>query len=127
MSRSGYTDDCENLMLYRASVDRALSGKRGQEFLRELAFTLDAMPVKELVAGFLEEEGAVCALGSVGKARRMDMAAIDAQCPQSVGKAFGIARSMAAEIVYINDEDGDPGETPAERWRRVRMWVQRQF
>ena len=33
MSRSQYSCDCEHLELYRASVDRALHGKRGQAFV----------------------------------------------------------------------------------------------
>ncbi len=37
MSRSGYQDDCEGLNLYRGTVRRAIRGKRGQAFLRELA------------------------------------------------------------------------------------------
>ena len=37
MSRSGYTDECEYLDLYRGKVERAIKGKRGQKFLQELA------------------------------------------------------------------------------------------
>lgn len=44
MSRSGYVDDYEYLELYRASVERAIRGKRGQAFLRELAKVLDSVP-----------------------------------------------------------------------------------
>ncbi len=38
MSRSGYTDDCDEseLNLYRGSVMRATRGKRGQEFFKAL-------------------------------------------------------------------------------------------
>lgn len=50
MSRSGYVDDCENLELYRATVERSIKGKRGQAFLRELAAAMDAMPEKVLIA-----------------------------------------------------------------------------
>jgi hypothetical protein len=51
MSRSGYSDDCKNEGLWRAAVARAVCGKRGQAFVREMAATLDAMSVKELIAG----------------------------------------------------------------------------
>lgn len=43
MSRSGYSDDCDHIELWRAAVDAAVSGKRGQAFLRELLGALDAM------------------------------------------------------------------------------------
>jgi hypothetical protein len=39
-----------------------------------------------------------------------------------VGKAFGISRSLACEIAYENDE-ARSRETPAERWTRMRAWV----
>jgi hypothetical protein len=55
MSRSGYIDDdweeYQLLNLYRGNVWRATVGKRGQALLREMAAALDAMPVRELVAG----------------------------------------------------------------------------
>ena len=37
MSRSGYSDDCETMGLWRGAVERAIYGKRGQTFLREMA------------------------------------------------------------------------------------------
>ena len=124
MSRSGYTDDCENLELYRQALNRAMQGKRGIAFLRELADALDAMPVKELIAGeLIDEEGDCCAIGAVCLARGMDASRIDYESPQYVAKAVGIAWSMAAEIEHINDEWGPVNETPAQRWTRVRSWV----
>ena len=124
MSRSGYSEDCENLELYRAAVDRAIHGKRGQAFLRELAAALDAMPHKELISGELvAESGAVCAIGVVCKARGTDVSHVNYEDPDSVARAIGIARSMAAEIEYMNDEYARAMETPAERWERMRKWV----
>jgi len=131
MSRSGYSDDCENLGLYRASVDRAIRGKRGQAFLREMAAALDAMPVKELIADdIVRDDKRVCALGSVALARRMSVAGFDVTDAAYVGQEFGIARALAAEIAYENDEGGGWGrktETPAERWTRMREWVAEQL
>lgn len=77
----------------------------------------------ELVA----EDGACCAIGSVCKSRGVSVEKVDPECPDSVGHLVGISRSMAAEIEFINDEDGpyDKSETPAERWTRVRLWVDR--
>ncbi len=51
MSRSGYSDDCDNLQLWRQAVDRAISGKRGQAVLREMLASLEALPQKRLISG----------------------------------------------------------------------------
>ena len=51
MSRSGYTDDFDDqwaLIRWRGAVTSAIRGKRGQEFLREMAAAMDAMPEKSL-------------------------------------------------------------------------------
>lgn len=124
MSRSGYSSDCDNLELYRAAVERALRGKRGQAFLRELAAAMDAMPEKILIAGELvNEAGQCCTMGAVCKARGLDVDGINYSDPENVGEAMGIARSMAAEIAFFNDEFASPSETSAERWVRMRRWV----
>lgn len=132
MGRSGYVedfDDIGSLNLYRATVDRALGGRRGQAFLSEMADALDAMPVKELIAGDLvREDGACCAIGSVAIARKADISQLDEGEPDDVAAAFGIARSMACEIAFVNDDDfGFKSETPGERWTRVRAWVAKQI
>lgn len=145
MSRSGYSEDCYGredqwqLIRWRGAVASAIRGKRGQEFLRELADALDAMPVKELVDGELEHDGAVCALGAVGSQRGMDLGEIDPYEREQVAEKFGIAEALAAEIMYINDESvmawGLPRSDADEmnramrerRWREVRQWVARQI
>jgi hypothetical protein len=124
MCRSGYTDDCENLNLYRATVTRSILGKRGQAFLRNMATALDALPEKMLIAGeLINENGACCALGAVCKFRNIDVSKIDYLDLEIVGAAVGISRSMAAEIEYENDERGPHKEDPADRWKRIRAWV----
>jgi hypothetical protein len=126
MSRSGYSDDCDSnyLFLYRNVVERCFNGKRGQSFLKEMAAALDAMPEKRLISSELvNKAGEVCAIGSVCKARNLDVAGVDAEDPESVGMVVGIARSMAAEIEYENDECGPSDETPEQRWIRIRAWV----
>lgn len=127
MSRSGYVDDWDDnnsINLYRGTVTRALRGKRGQAFLLEMLLALDAMPVKELVAeAIVRDSEHVCAMGAVAVARRLDVSAIDMEDGGEVGAVFGIARAMACEIAYENDECGRPKETPAERWTRMRAWV----
>ncbi len=127
MSRSGYSDDCEHLELYRANVRRSIEGKKGQAFLRELAAEMDAMPEKILIGGYLvDADGQCCTIGVVCKARGIDTLKIDHEDPHSVGDAVGISRVMAAEIAYENDDDfaWRNEETPEHRWQRMRKWVQ---
>jgi len=124
MSRSGYSYDCENLELYRAAVDRAIHGKRGQAFLRELVMVLDEMPEKILISEeLINESGQCCAIGAVCKARSLDVSKIDYWDPDSVARSIGVARSMAAEIEYENDEGSYKVETPQDRWARMRKWA----
>ena len=123
MSRSGYSDDCDGweLIRWRGAVHSAIRGKRGQTLLRELAEAMDAMPVKELIADALHEDGAYCALGVVGAKRGVDMTAIDPHDSEQVSKEFNIAEALAKEIAYVNDDFHK--EEPAHRWARVRTWV----
>lgn len=123
MSRSGYSDDCENVQLWRGAVDRAIQGKRGQNFLRELADAMDAMPEKRLITSeLISETGEMCTIGVVCKARGLDVSNVDVYESKQVGNLVGIARAMAAEIEFENDERRS-NETPEERWVRMRKWV----
>jgi hypothetical protein len=133
MSRSGYSDDCDNYGLWRGAVERSMNGKRGQAFLREMLASLDALPEKKLIKDDLVDgTGAVCAIGSVGLRRGLDMSSINIDDAKRVAEAFGIAHAMAAEIEYLNDEcgfsypstlGGKKFETPEERFTRIRAWV----
>lgn len=129
MSRSGYTDDCDNLNIYRATVKRAIRGKRGQAFLHELAKTLDEMPDKKLITSeLISEDGSVCAIGSICKARGLDISEVDVYEADQVGALVNISKSLAAEIEYENDEGAyRSDETPGQRWIRMRKWVQDQL
>ena len=125
MSRSGYQDDDGDDPLaygrWRQAVKRAIEGKRGQSLLRELATALDAMPDKRLYPGsFATVEGEYCTLGVLGAARgtKMDDLGDDWDCePQEVSNRFGIARSMAAEIMYLNDDHF----VDTEKWVEVEI------
>lgn len=133
MSRSGYSDDCENVALWRGTIASATRGKRGQRFFRELVTALDAMPTKELVAGDLQtEEGSVCALGALGKFKGVDLATIDTYDHQALGETFDIAHQLSQEVMYENDEGGRyhqdatgkwVRENAAQRWERIRTWA----
>jgi hypothetical protein len=128
MSRSGYSDDYDDqwgLICWRGAVASAIRGKRGQAFLREMLAAMDALPEKKLIKGDLEADGAVCAIGSVGRARGVDMSGLDPEDREKVAATFGIAPAMAAEIVYENDEQwGASRETPEERFTRMRQWIE---
>lgn len=143
MSRSGYNDECDDysaLNLYRGSVSRAFSGKRGQKLLRDIAEALDAMPEKRLIANSFANSGDACALGAVARMKGIDTTKLEKLAVEATGdsydefgsserlrntasEVFDCAPCMAAEIFYVNDERSWGAETPEERWQRVRLWV----
>lgn len=128
MSRSGYSDECEYLDFYRANVERAIKGKRGQSFLAEMAAALDSMSERILIADeLIDSSGDVCALGSVCKKRGLDVSRIDYEDAASVAKALRISRPLAAEIEFLNDEYPIHSETPEQRWKRMRQWIESQL
>lgn len=129
MSRSGYSDDCEqwDLIRWRGAVNSAIKGRRGQAFLKEMLAALDGVADGKLIAGELEQDGAVCAIGAVGKARGLDMSAIDPHDRETVAGQFGISSALAAEIVYMNDEWFYGNEAPEARFARMRKWVASQI
>lgn len=104
MSRSGYIDDMDDMDdvlahgRWRGRVASAIRGNRGQAFLKEMLAALDALPEKRLITGELEEEGAVCAIGAVGKARGIDMSEIDPEDGVTVAATFGIAEVLARRL-----------------------------
>lgn len=108
MSRSGYSDDCDDnwaLIRWRGAVASSIRGKRGQAALRELVQALDALPEKRLAADSLvNADGEFCTLGALGRARGMDMAPIDPEDREAVARAFGLPEALAAEVMYLNDE-----------------------
>lgn len=129
MSRSGYCDDLDTwaIIRWRGAVNAAIKGRRGQAFLKDLLAALDAMPKKRLIRNELEANGEFCAIGVLGKARGIDMKNIDPDEPEQVSISFGIAEALAREIVAENDEMGLYKETPEQRWKRMRNWVERQI
>lgn len=149
MSRSGYSHDNEGVAMWRGMVASATRGKRGQQFFKDLLAALDAMPAKRLITDQLQDNptGEVCAIGALGKARGVDMTALDPECPEQVAPVFNIAECLAQEVVYMNDEYSQyvytelPGPTqywrphgdhrreitPEERWQHMRDWVSKQI
>lgn len=130
MSRSGYSDDIDDQwahIRWRGAVSSALRGAKGQAFLKELDAALDALPEKKLVENVLESDGCFCALGAVGRARGIDMSKIDTYDQDALSETFGIARAMAQEIMWINDEAATwrGKDQDAQRWKEVKNWVKK--
>lgn len=127
MSRSGYSDDAENVALWRGMVASAIRGKRGQRLLLDLVQALDAMPEKRLIKGeLITDAGEVCALGSVGVKRGIEMTGLDPEDADTVAARFDIAPCLAQEIEFLNDGDFDWKETtPEQRWQNMRAWAVR--
>lgn len=134
MSRSGMCEDGDDsnwgYICFRGAVKKAVEGKRGQAFIKELIEALDAMPVKELIEDELEHEGQYCAMGAVGAARGIEMSNIDVYDYDKIGEIFGIAPTLVREIEYENDTAAcyaKPEEQGAKRWQAVRNWAQAQL
>lgn len=144
MNRSGYTSDIGDHLEYgrwRGQVASSIKSKRGQAFLKELASAMDAMPEKVLIKNNLvDDSGNCCTIGVICKKRNIDTKEVDCSDPESVGGIVGISKQMAAEIEYWNDEVGEDlvntgtesnpswkwvDETPQERWKRMREWVEK--
>lgn len=127
MSRSGYSEDGDNwdMIRWRGAVKSAIRGARGQAFLRELLAALDALPSQRLVYGELQENGEVCAIGSVGLRRGVDLAELDPYDYDNLADTFGIAQAMVREIEAVNDEWRR--EPPEQRFARVREWIVEQI
>jgi len=107
MSRSGYSDDCDNwdMIRWRGAVASAIRGRRGQAMLRELLAALDALPEKQLAAGSMTTaDGQFCTLGALGRSRELDMGQVNPRDRRAVADMFGCAEALAAEIMYLNDE-----------------------
>lgn len=127
MSRSGYSEDLDDFErnLYRGTVARAIRGQRGQRFFRDLVAALDAMPEKRLVAAAFKTPGGVCALGCLMRARELDVPeGYDVEA-ELAAEPLDIARVLAKETTYLNDECGPQSETPEARWSRMRQWAVR--
>lgn len=141
MSRSNYSDDCENLELWRGNVERTIKGKKGQALLRELEAALVALPEKRLISDDMARmdeahpaDSEVCALGCVALKRGLDqgkdrltvLKEIMEQFPEGceaseLADDFDISEMLAREITYVNDEMAP--DRPEKRYEYVLSWV----
>ena len=93
--------------------------------LRDLRTALEAMPHRRLIAGELEADGEVCALGALGRRRGVDLSKLDPDDRKAVALAFDIAKPLAAEVVFLNDDA--IWTSPEGRWAYMHRWVLRQI
>jgi protein-disulfide isomerase-like protein with CxxC motif len=128
MSRSGYSDDLNswNLIIWRGAVKSAVRGKRGQAFLREMLAALDELPYPALISNDIIRPGVaepseVCAIGAVAYKRGLDVSELDPEDYEGVAATFGIARALAQEIIYLNDEFYH--KTMEDRFQFMRRWI----
>ena len=91
----------------------------------DLLAALDAMEPKRLIRDDLIKEGDVCALGAVGRVRGIEMENINPHDHVVVATTFNIAPALAAEIMWINDDEFHV--TAERRFELVRAWVARQI
>ena len=129
MSRSGYHDDGDQwaLIRWRGAVASAIRGKRGQAFLQEMLMAMDALPERKLIRNELDRDGAVCALGAVGRARGLNMSSLDPEDPEHIADIFGVPPALAREIMFENDEHfwgSSEVEPDTRRFERMRRWVE---
>lgn len=134
MSRSGYSEDCDGsaLQLWRGAVQKSITGKRGQQLLRDIADAMDAMQDKKLVADELvSADGDFCTLGVAGLARGVveKLKQIETDDRETIAKLLDVAPSLVAEISFENDNPFSyhSNETPERRWSRMRAWVAAQI
>ncbi len=128
MSRSGYSEDCDNLDLYRGTVERSIAGKRGQAFLRKLKEALEALPEKRLEESVLVSPSGCCAMGAVALHQGIDVSHVDPEDRDAVALVFNISPSVASEIAFEND-GGFEGrhETPENRYSYMLTWARRKL
>lgn len=143
MSRFDCDDYDENYpnqyALYQANTERALKGKRGKAFLRELEAALLALPQKRLIEGRICLAGEVCAMGALALKRRVETGQkieealqwLEENAPREgyVGETadfmeahFKVLSNLAVRAALMNDE-WNRGRTPEERYEDVLKWV----
>lgn len=141
MSRSwdGESDDPLDWGRYYAALKSSLEGRRGQQLLRDLVAALDALPVPELVDGYLvdPETGCNCALGAVGLHRGIPPEQLLAEQesedldPSALAEMFDISVTLANEVVDLNDNYlggvPDSPHTRQGRWQMMRDWAEKRL
>lgn len=130
------------LGLWESAFARAVRGPRGQRLLRELEAALLAMPDRRLAEGAIARDGMVCAVGAYVAMRRVNegaswgqaIAALEAErgdgeddddlAAMWLGESLGMARTIAWELAFANDESYG-GMMPEARHAAILRWVRR--
>jgi hypothetical protein len=69
-------------------------------------------------------ECGVCTLGALGLRRGVDLTDRDPEDHAALSADFNIAAALVQETEWVNDEAGPyRGETPEQRWTRMRAWA----
>ena len=127
MSRSGYSDETDNMWQYichRGAVASGIRGKRGQALLRRTLVALDAMPEKILIENEFGANGQFCTLGAVAAHESISLDSVDEEDTTKIARTFEVSESLVREIMYMNDEGACfLSSDPSKRWRSMRAWV----
>jgi hypothetical protein len=136
--RISYTDEEDypgQFGLWQANCARSISGKLGQESLRELEAALIALPSKRLIMGELDNGEDVCAIGALARYKHLAPFHDPETEMVAIGEECGMPRLVAWKVVEINDLDFEfrwigserIRYTPEERYSAVLAWVQKQI
>lgn len=150
MSRFGDEDGEYPAHWWQIDLQRALTSKRGQRILRDIEAALLAMPEHKLVEGYIvrydedEHTGEVCAVGAYAAWQKVKQGSTwedafaelaekwsgeqeDEWTTRQLGKQIGLARTVAVELSFTNDERAYWKGTDEERWQTVLDWVRKQI
>ena len=94
MNRSGYSENNDveerDFGLWRGAVWKAMTGKRGQCFLRRILAALDSMEDKELEESVLVGKRGCCAMGAVAVNEKIKTDGVDPWNREEVANLFNI-------------------------------------
>lgn len=101
------SDDCLSIDKARwySNVNRAIAGKKGQEFLVDLLEALDNMPEKRLCRKkLISDDGEFCALGAISLRRGIKIDDLDdGRETKYLANRLKISETMAIHIMHLND------------------------
>lgn len=134
---------------WEIDLARALTSGRGQRMLRDIEASLRAMPERKLIDSYIVRYdeavrvGEVCAIGAYAAYQQVKAGATWADAfaalnerwggeqddhwnTRVLGRSVGLARTVAVELAFQNDEHFSYMK-PRQRWRAVLRWVRSQI
>lgn len=137
MSRSGFYEmddwDRDSMLAmgrYRARINSAKRGRRGQAFLKSALAALDRMEDKRLAGGTfgVGQDGCMCLMSSIATetGRASVFTGRDADWDgegmcYALADAFNVAPVLVQDLVWDNDENAP--RDPAKRWGWMRAKI----